>query len=108
MLPTALPTAFQMIVNEASLHMFIMAFTGPGKGKVESIEPNELYAPATLAALLGGGRDDRLKWRVKLRRVTFKKFPQENGKPKPDGRIEKNLPTPLDAWFGWRWIEQLQ
>ena len=97
-----------MIVNKASLHMFLMAFTGPGKGRVESIEPNELYAPATLAALLGDTRDERLAWRVKLRRMANNKFPQENGKPKPDGRIAKNLPIPLDAWFGWRWIEQLQ
>ncbi len=45
-----LPTAFQTVVNIASLHMFLMAFTGSGKDKVESIEPNALYAPATLAA----------------------------------------------------------
>ncbi len=102
-----LPTAFQTIPNKASLHMILMTFTGPGKDRVESIEPNELYAPATLAVLLGDGRDDRLKWRVKLRRITFNKFPQENGKPKPDGRIEKGLPIPLDAWFGWRWIQAL-
>ncbi len=86
----------------------LMVFTGPRKGKVELIEPDELYAPATLAALLGDTKDDQRRWRVKLRRITFNKFPRDDkGKPKPDGRIEKGLPIPLDAWFGWRWIQEL-
>jgi len=94
--------AFQAIVSYASVQM-LMVFQPP-KGKIGSIDPEGLYTPGMIADIMAEGKSkkSRLRCRQKMRRIMFKQFPKE-----PDGKIEDDFPVPLDAWFGWRWIQAL-
>jgi len=94
--------AFQSIVSCASVQM-LMVFQPP-KGKIGSIEPEGLFTPGMIAGILtkGESKEIRLRCRLRMRRIAFSRFPKE-----PDGKVEGDFPIPLDAWYGWRWIQAL-
>ena len=80
------------------------------------IDPDTLYSPTALTEFgrhigyIEAKKPEELReqlqrMRLYFKRQAFKKFPQENGKPIPDGKIEVDGRAFIDGWWGWRWIK---